>query len=153
MVEDAAVRVQDGVVVWVGSERDLTPGPDVPELDAEGRVLVPGFVDPHTHLVWAGTRREEFVARLAGESYDGGGITTTVAATRAASDDELFALAVERGRRMIASGTTTVEIKTGYGLTPEHELRCLDVIGTARHRAAVERRGDVPRCPRRPRRP
>jgi imidazolonepropionase len=128
VVEDAAVRVQDGVVVWVGKDRDLVPGPDAPELDAEGRVLVPGFVDPHTHLVWAGTRREEFVARLAGESYDGGGITTTVAATRAASDDELFALAAARGERMIANGTTTVEIKTGYGLTPEHELRCLDVI-------------------------
>lgn len=127
--DGAAVRVRDGVVAWVGRERDLEPGPEVPELDAGGRVLVPGFVDPHTHLVWAGTRREEFVARLAGQSYDGGGIATTVAATRAASDDELYRLAAERAHRMISNGTTTAEIKTGYGLTPEHELRCLDVIG------------------------
>ncbi len=128
VLESAAVRVQNGAIAWVGQDRDIPPGPESPELDAEGRVVVPGFVDPHTHLVWAGTRREEFVARLAGESYDGGGITTTVAATRAASDDVLFDLAAERGRRMIENGTTTVEIKTGYGLTPEHELRCLDVI-------------------------
>ncbi len=128
VIEGGAVRVHDGVISWVGLDRDLPPGGDAPELDAEGRLVTPGFVDPHTHLVWAGSRRAEFVARLAGESYDGGGIATTVAATRAASDDMLFALAAERGRRMIANGTTTVEIKTGYGLTPEHELRCLDVI-------------------------
>ena len=128
VLEGAAVRVHDGAIVWVGPDRELAPGADAPELDAEGRLVLPGFVDPHTHLVWAGTRREEFVARLAGESYDGGGIATTVAATRAASGDELFALAADRGRRMIANGKTTVEIKTGYGLTPEHELRCLDVI-------------------------
>lgn len=132
VLEAAAVWIRGGSVAWVGHDRDLPPGAvagaDAPELDAEGRLVVPGFVDSHTHLVWAGSRREEFVARLAGESYDGGGISTTVAATRAASDDELFELAAERGRRMIANGTTTVEIKTGYGLTPEHELRCLDVI-------------------------
>ena len=128
VLEGAAVRVRDGAIAWVGLDRELAPGADVPELDAEGRLVVPGFVDPHTHLVWAGSRREEFVARLAGEPYDGGGIATTVAATRAASDDELFDLAADRGRRMLANGTTTVEVKTGYGLTPEHELRCLDVI-------------------------
>lgn len=128
VLHDAAVVVRGGVVTWLGPEsqladadRDLTP------LDAEGRVVVPGFVDPHTHLVWAGTRREEFVARLVGTPYDGGGIRTTVDATRAASDDELFELAAERGRRMIGLGTTTVEIKTGYGLSREHELRSLDV--------------------------
>lgn len=128
VIEGGAVRVHDGAIAWVGLDRDLPPGGDAVELDAEGRLVTPGFVDPHTHLVWAGSRRAEFVARLAGESYDGGGIATTVAATRAASDETLFTLAAERGRRMIANGTTTVEIKTGYGLTPEHELRCLDVI-------------------------
>ena len=137
VIENAAVVIHDGRVRWMGLERDLgaATGADPEhadverdELDAGGRVVVPGFVDPHTHLVWAGTRREEFVARLAGEQYDGGGITTTVAATRAASDAELFGLAVARGRRMVANGTTTVEIKTGYGLTPHDELRCLDVI-------------------------
>jgi imidazolonepropionase len=124
---DAALVIRDGVVRWIGSDRDLPAGPEVPELDAEGRVVLPGFVDPHTHLIWAGSRREEFVARLAGVPYDGGGIATTVAATRAATDDELFTAAVERGRRMIAHGTTTIEIKTGYGLTPHDELRMLDV--------------------------
>jgi imidazolonepropionase len=132
VIENAAVVIDDGGVTWMGAERDLGAAASADlehdELDAGGRVVVPGFVDPHTHLVWAGTRREEFVARLAGEQYDGGGITTTVDATRAASDAELFDLALARGRRMIANGTTTVEIKTGYGLTPHDELRSLDVI-------------------------
>lgn len=128
VVPDAAVVVRDGMVTWVGPESQLDVADrELNELDAAGRVVLPGFVDPHTHLVWAGTRREEFVARLAGTPYDGGGIRTTVNATRAATDDELFELAADRGRRMIALGTTTVEIKTGYGLTPEHELRALDV--------------------------
>lgn len=128
VLPDAAVVVRDGTVTWVGPESQVDEaGRELNELDAGGRVVVPGFVDPHTHLVWAGTRREEFVARLAGTPYDGGGIRTTVDATRAATDDELFALAADRGRRMIGLGTTTVEIKTGYGLTPEHELRSLDV--------------------------
>jgi imidazolonepropionase len=135
VIERAAVVIVDDAIAWSGSERDLPAVQksagmpvDLPELDAEGRVVIPGFVDPHTHLIWAGTRREEFVARLAGQQYDGGGINTTVAATRAASDDDLLRLALERGRRMIDNGTTTVEIKTGYGLTPHDELRCLDVI-------------------------
>jgi imidazolonepropionase len=135
VIERAAVVIVDDAIAWSGSERDLPAVQksagmpvDLPELDAEGRVVIPGFVDPHTHLIWAGTRREEFVARLAGQQYDGGGINTTVAATRAASDDDLLRLALERGRRMIDDGTTTVEIKTGYGLTPHDELRCLDVI-------------------------
>jgi imidazolonepropionase len=129
VIENAALRIENGVVSWVGPERDLAAGPDLPEVDAHGAVGVPGFVDPHTHLVWAGVRREEFVARLAGEHYDGGGINTTVEATRAASAEELYQLATARGRRMIANGTTTVEIKTGYGLTPADELKCLAVIG------------------------
>jgi imidazolonepropionase len=131
IIENAAVVIDGGMVTWIGAERELkvpARDPQRTELDAGGRVVVPGFVDPHTHLVWAGTRREEFAARLAGEQYDGGGIATTVAATRAASDAELFGLAVARGRRMIANGTTTVEIKTGYGLTTYEELRSLDVI-------------------------
>ncbi|MEO8107060.1 MAG: imidazolonepropionase [Actinomycetes bacterium] len=129
VVEDAALRIENGQVSWLGPERDLTAGRDLPELDAGGAVAVPGFVDPHTHLVWAGVRRDEFVARLAGEHYDGGGINTTVEATRAASVDELFDLAADRGRRMIGNGTTTIEIKTGYGLTPADELKSLEVIG------------------------
>jgi imidazolonepropionase len=129
LVEDAAVLVRSGRVAWVGQDRDLPAGlGEVPELDAAGRAAVPGFVDAHTHLVWAGTRREEFVARLAGARYDGGGIQTTVDATRAAATDTLLALACERAHSAMASGTTTMEIKTGYGLSPAEELRHLEVI-------------------------
>ena len=122
---DAALVVRDGHVAWAGAARDL-PG-DAPEevLDAGGACVVPGFVDAHTHLVFAGVRREEFVARLAGESYDGGGIRTTVAATAAATDEELLTLAEGRLARAVATGTTTMEVKTGYGLTRESELRLL----------------------------
>ncbi len=90
------------------------------------------FPDSSTRTrIWCGPASDvrEFVARLAGEHYDGGGINTTVDATRAATADELFGLAADRGRRMISNGTTTVEIKTGYGLTPTDELKSLDVIG------------------------
>jgi imidazolonepropionase len=124
----AAVVIRGGRVAWAGTERDLPAAGDLPELDAGGACVLPGFVDPHTHLVWAGVRRAEFVARLAGQRYDGGGIATTVAATTAASDADLRALAEARVRGMLANGTTTVEVKTGYGLVPEAELRLLDVV-------------------------
>jgi imidazolonepropionase len=126
---DASVVIRDGRVHWVGSDAELPAGmSDLPELDAGGRVALPGFVDAHTHLVWAGTRREEFVARLAGLPYDGGGIRTTVEATRAASTTELTDLALRRARSALSTGTTTMEIKTGYGLSPGEELRQLEVI-------------------------
>lgn len=129
VIRHAAVAITDGRIAWIGDNSDLPPEFDSHDvLDADGRVVLPGFVDPHTHLVWAGTRREEFAARLAGQSYDGGGIQTTVSATQASSNDELLALALQRGRRMIASGITTIEIKTGYGLSVKDELRSLDVI-------------------------
>jgi len=128
-VEDAAVVVRDGRVAWVGAQRDLPAGgPELLELDVEGACVLPGFVDPHTHLVFAGTRRAEFVARLAGEAYDGGGIRTTVAATAEATDDELMALATGRLARALADGTTTMEVKTGYGLSPDAELRLLRLV-------------------------
>src|SRR5207248_4588248 len=99
-------------------------------IDARGRLLTPGFVDPHTHLIYAGDRAREHAQRLAGASYleiaqAGGGIRSTVAATRAASDEELLALARKRLRRMVRSGVTTVEVKTGYGLSTQDELRML----------------------------
>ena len=135
-VERAAVVVRDGRVAWTGPERDLPGGlGDLPELDAGGACVVPGFVDPHTHAVWAGSRRQDFADRLAGVPYGailarGGGIHSTVAATRAASDGELRAAFAERVAAMRAAGTTTVEVKTGYGLTPRDELRLLDVAGS-----------------------
>lgn len=132
VVEDAAVVVSDGRVSWTGPDRALPAGlGERPELDVHGRAVLPGFVDSHTHLVWAGSRRAEFVARLAGEPYTGGGIATTVAATRAASYDDLLALATERLRAAATAGTTTIEVKSGYGLTPGDECRLLDVVAAA----------------------
>src|SRR5437879_1315286 len=102
-------------------------------IDARGCVVMPGFVDAHTHLVFAGNRLDDFEARARGETYEhiakrGGGIQTTVRATRAASEDELFALAKKRASRFLQNGTTTVEAKSGYGLTLEDELKILRVI-------------------------
>ena len=134
---DAAVVVRDGRVAWTGPESALPAGSPDEVLDAEGACVVPGFVDAHTHLVFAGVRREEFVARLAGERYDGGGIRTTVAATRAASTEELVELAAGRAAAALAHGTTTMEIKTGYGLSPEQELRLLDVIAVLADRTPL----------------
>lgn len=120
---DAALVVERGVIAWVGP-RQGAPDADT-RLDLEGRAVIPGFVDSHAHLVFAGDRAAEFEARMAGIPYDGGGIASTVAATRAASDDEL------RGRlraliaEMRAQGTTTVEVKSGYGLTVDDEARAL----------------------------
>nr|WP_204920282.1 imidazolonepropionase [Microlunatus panaciterrae] len=94
-------------------------------IDLDGRAVVPGFVDSHTHLVFDGDRAEEFVARMGGRPYDGGGIATTVAATRAASDDQLRMLLRHRLTEMHRQGTTTVEIKSGYGLTVADEARSL----------------------------
>jgi imidazolonepropionase len=133
----AAVVIRAGRVAWVGAERDLPASDELPAYDAGGACVVPGFVDPHTHLVWAGSRREDFLARLAGTRYDGGGIQTTVAATRAAPFDELVALASGRVRAMLANGTTTAEVKTGYGLTADDELQLLDVIRAVALRTPV----------------
>ncbi len=136
-VPDAALVVDEGRVSWSGREADLPAGPDGDELDAGGACVVPGFVDAHTHLVFAGSRRDEFVARLAGQAYDGGGIRTTVEATRAASDAELLDLAAGRAAAALAHGTTTMEVKTGYGLTAAHELRLLDVIAALADRTPI----------------
>ena len=138
----AALVIRAGRVAWVGRDADLPTGwPDVPELDAAGAAVTPGFVDCHTHLVWAGNRRQEFVARLAGAPYTGGGIHTTVAATRAANTDQLIGLAAGRAAAALAGGTTTLEVKTGYGLSRVEELRLLEVI--RRLAAAVPQRVEV----------
>jgi imidazolonepropionase len=127
LVRDAAVVVQDGAVAWVGSAADA---PDADERrDLGGRAVVPGFVDSHAHLVFAGDRAAEFAARMAGEPYTGGGIATTVAATRAASDDELRVRLAALVAEMRRQGTTTVEVKSGYGLTVADEARALRLAG------------------------
>ncbi len=126
IVRDAAlVTDSDGKVAWVGSA-SVAPAADA-RVDFGGRAVVPGFVDSHTHLVFAGDRSAEWAARMAGEPYTGGGIATTVAATRAASDDELKAGTRARLAEMHSLGTTTVEIKSGYGLNVETEARILRI--------------------------
>ena len=136
-VADAAVVVRDGRVAWTGPERELPADAPDQELDAAGAAVTPGFVDAHTHLVFAGVRRGEFVARLAGTTYDGGGIRTTVEATTAASDDELLGLALARATAALGHGTTTMEVKSGYGLSPDAELRLLRLVGELADRTPV----------------
>ena len=120
---DAALVVEDGVIAWVGRESMLPPADD--HRDLGGRAVLPGFVDSHSHLVFAGDRSAEFAARMAGTPYDGGGISSTVAATRAASDDELVGALTSRVAEMRAQGTTTIEIKSGYGLDLANERKSL----------------------------
>ncbi|MGR7027472.1 imidazolonepropionase [Geodermatophilus sp. URMC 62] len=124
-VPDAAVVVSDGVVAWVGPER-AAPAADR-RVDVGGRAVVPGFVDSHAHLVFAGDRAAEFEARMSGARYDGGGISATVHATRAAPDDALRARLRALLAEMRAQGTTTVEVKSGYGLTVADEARALRI--------------------------
>ncbi len=143
-VHDAAVAIRDGRVAWVGPAaqipaacRELTP------FDVQGRAVVPGFVDAHTHLVFAGDRSDEFARRLRGEPYEeiltsGGGIHSTVASTRAASFDELVASGSERAGRMLRQGTTTVEIKSGYGLDVETEVRILEAARAIGERTPID---------------
>jgi imidazolonepropionase len=120
---DAAVVVSDGTVSWVGPG-DAAPAADR-RVDIGGRAVIPGFVDTHAHLVFAGDRAAEFEARMSGARYDGGGISATVRATREASEDALRAQLRALLAEMRAQGTTTVEIKSGYGLTVDDEARAL----------------------------
>jgi imidazolonepropionase len=124
-LHDAAVVVDDGRVAWVGPAGGA-PAADT-RRDLAGRAVIPGFVDSHSHLVFAGDRAPEFAARMAGSRYDGGGIASTVAATRAATTDELRSLVAQRITEMRAQGTTTVEIKSGYGLDVGEEQRALRI--------------------------
>jgi len=132
-VRDGALAWRDGRVAWAGAEPELPPEwADAPSLDAGGHTVVPGLVDCHTHLAFGGWRAGEFVRRIQGESYgeiarSGGGIAATVRATRAAGDEELRELCRGRLREMASLGVTTVEAKSGYGLSREEELRILRV--------------------------
>jgi imidazolonepropionase len=165
LVADAAVAAQSGRIVFAGPEKDLertvviAPGAQV--LDAEGAAVVPGFVDPHTHIAFAGDRDDEIRRRLAGASYAeiaaaGGGIVRTVQATREASKEELVRGLLARLDEMLLQGTTTAEVKSGYGLETAAELRSLEAIREAgsshpvtvaptflgAHEVPVEHRGD-----------
>jgi len=165
VLEDAAVAAHQGRLAYVGSDRGfdvaVSLSPDAVVLDAEGAAVVPGFVDAHTHLAFAGSRDEEIRQRLAGVSYQeiaarGGGIVRSVEATRAASRDQLVRGILERFDEALLCGTTTVEVKSGYGLETAAELRCLEAIRQAdvkhpiaavptflgAHEVPLEHRGD-----------
>ncbi|MFF1312582.1 imidazolonepropionase, partial [Streptomyces sp. NPDC058320] len=129
LIENAAVVVEGDRIAWVGPQAKA-PAADATH-DAEGRAVIPGFVDSHSHLVFAGDRTQEFNARMSGRSYSAGGIRTTVAATRAATDAELEANLTHYLAEALRQGTTTFETKSGYGLTTEDEERALRI--AARH--------------------
>jgi imidazolonepropionase len=138
--ENAALAVADGRVAAIGPTEEITDGYPVENathaIDADGRSVIPGFVDSHTHGLFAGDRSDEFAAKLGGENYqdilaEGGGILRTVRAVREASDAELRSNLLGHLDTMLAHGTTTVEVKSGYGLDTETELRMLDVIRQA----------------------
>ncbi len=129
VVEDGLVAARDGRILYAGPAADAPPL-DGPSLDCDGRWITPGLIDCHTHLVHAGDRAHEFEQRLAGMSYEevaraGGGIVSTVRATRQASEAELVAATLPRLDALLAEGVTTVEVKSGYGLSTEHELKQL----------------------------
>ncbi|GAC1491961.1 MAG: imidazolonepropionase [Pseudarthrobacter sp.] len=128
VLKNAAVVIEGERIAWLGSAADAPAADDA--VDAGGRTVLPGWVDSHTHLVFAGDRTAEFEARMAGESYSAGGIAVTVDATRRASDYELTKLAMARVSEAVAQGTTYLETKTGYGLDVENEARSARVAST-----------------------
>jgi len=126
--ENAALVIEDGVIAWVGDAADA-PAADE-RIDAGGGCVIPGFVDSHSHLVFAGDRADEFEARMAGRRYEAGGIQRTVRLTREASDDQLLANATRLVAEARSQGTTTIEIKSGYGLTVADEERSVRLAAT-----------------------
>lgn len=143
----ASVWCRDGRIAFAGPTEELAarfgPQPEIARLDGRGGTLIPGFVDPHTHLPWAGSREHEFAARLAGKSYQeiaasGGGILATVGATREVASGELLGLVSKRLDRMLELGTTTAEAKSGYGLDLETELKQLEAIRAANKQHPID---------------
>ena len=137
-IPSGAVGIAAGKVAWLGPEGELpngAVGPGTESVNAGGGLVAPGFVDSHTHAVWAGDRANEFALRCAGADYlaiarEGGGIAATVRAVREASEEHLVSLTLPRLRRLLEQGVTTAEVKSGYGLEPETELRMLRVVRT-----------------------
>jgi imidazolonepropionase len=135
-IENGALAISDGKIVWLGLQKDLPAynSEEVDIIDGKGQWLSPGLIDCHTHLVYGGNRANEFEMRLQGKSYQeianaGGGIVSTVSATRKASEAELFATALPRLTALHQQGVTMVEIKSGYGLDTENEIKMLNVAG------------------------
>ncbi|MGB0716331.1 MAG: imidazolonepropionase [Phycisphaerae bacterium] len=141
--QDAWLQVSDGKIAAFGSSQECPPVGDMQVVDAMQGCVIPGLIDCHTHTVFAGTREREFVRRIEGASYvqiaeEGGGIRTSVASVRQASLDELVAMAQPRLRRMLSRGVTTVEIKSGYGLTVDDELKMLRAAKQAGEELPIE---------------
>lgn len=144
-VEDAAIAVRDGLIAYAGPRSGLDDESfeGLPRIDAHGMAVIPGFVDSHTHFIFAGYRSDEFLERASGSDYmeihrSGGGILSTVRATRAADADELIRLGESRAWTMVQNGVTTVECKSGYGLDIETELRQLEAARAVAERAAID---------------
>ena len=129
-IEKGAILTREGRIVFAGNEADLPDVAGAESIDLEGRWVTPGLVDCHTHIIYGGNRAREFEMRLEGASYEeiaraGGGIVSSVNATRALSVDELVAVALPRLDTLLSEGVTTVEVKSGYGLSVESELKML----------------------------
>ena len=127
LIKDGALLIEDGVIAWAGPTADAPTHHIKKTIDAEGMCVLPGYVDSHTHMIFAGDRSNEFRARMLGESYTAGGIASTVEKTRKASDELLLSHAEFLLAEAHAGGTTTVEIKSGYGLTVKDERRSLEI--------------------------
>ncbi|MSO43359.1 MAG: imidazolonepropionase [Candidatus Planktophila sp.] len=127
LIKDAALLIEDGVIAWAGANADAPTHHIKKSIDAEGMCVLPGYVDSHTHMIFAGDRSNEFRARMLGELYTAGGISSTVEKTRKASDELLLSHAQFLLAEAHAGGTTTVEIKSGYGLTVKDERRSLEI--------------------------
>lgn len=144
ILKSSSLIVRDGKIAWLGPASELPQtGPDVQVLDATGKVVLPGFIDSHTHLIFAGSRENEFEQRLRGASYQeiaaaGGGINATVQCVRRASKEELKAVARPRLRRLLQFGVTTVEAKSGYGLSVADEIKSLEAIAELNAEGPVE---------------
>lgn len=131
VINDAAVVFEDGLVSWVGESKNVADHSNVESINVAGRAVIPGFVDSHTHLAFAGDRLPEFEARMAGRPYSAGGIHATVEATRAASDEQIIFNVERLAAEALRSGTTTMEVKSGYGLSVRDEVRSLAAARTA----------------------
>lgn len=125
LIENAALLIEHGKIKWVGAS-ESAPSAEK-SIDASGKCVIPGFVDSHNHLIFAGDRNKEFAARMAGQRYEAGGIAYTVELTRKASDGDLLSNAQRLQHEALHSGTTTIEIKSGYGLTVKDEVRSLSI--------------------------
>ncbi|MBT3755002.1 MAG: imidazolonepropionase, partial [Candidatus Cloacimonetes bacterium] len=135
IINNGAIAIKNGIIIDVGLTKDLiNKYVDAKQIiDASNKVVMPGFVDPHTHPVFKQTRENEFEMRIKGKSYveisrSGGGIRSSIAGVRNTSEDELYSLAEKRIRKIISNGTTTLEAKSGYGLSTESEIKMLKVI-------------------------